>query len=70
MVISKIVAVILDILADKLLPCLGSGETGEAVSGAWGILTCIILSERESVTICGGTQPKTETTSLKKYDAV
>ena len=70
MVISKIVAVILDIFADKLLPCLHSGGTGEEVWGAWGILSYIILSERESGTICGGTQPKTEITSLKKYNVV
>lgn len=34
MVITKIVAVILDILADKLLPRLGPGGTGEEVWGA------------------------------------
>ena len=34
MVITKIVAVILDILADKLLPCLAPGGTGEKVWGA------------------------------------
>lgn len=70
MVITKIVAVILDILADKLLPCLGPGGTGEKVWGAWGILSYIILSEKESVTICGGTQPKTEIISFKKYNVV
>ena len=48
MVITKIVAVILDILADKLLPCLGPRGTGEEVWGALGILSYIILSERIS----------------------
>lgn len=70
MVITKIVAAILDISRQTITMLRSRRNRGKSLGSMRDTVIYHLVWRKNHVTICGGTQPKTEIISFKKYNVV